>query len=155
MIYYSTNGQAPCADLRKAVVKGLAEDKGLYMPERIPPLSAAFFEDLAKHSFVENSLQVARAFFGEDVPAEALEQIVTEALAFDCPVKEIEPGIWSLELFHGPTLAFKDVGARFMAMAPAARIRSLSVSKLGINCFRKGSATTSFIARPTSPIFPE
>ena len=115
MIYYSTNGQAPRADLRKAVVKGLAEDKGLYMPERIPQLSAAFFEDLAKHSFVENSLLVAKAFFGEDVPGEALEQIVTEALAFDCPVKEIEPGIWSLELFHGPTLAFKDVGARFMA----------------------------------------
>ena len=115
MIYYSTNGKAPRADLRKAVVKGLAEDKGLYMPERIPRLSAAFFKDVAKHSFVENATQVAKAFFGEDVPDEVLEQIVAETLTFDCPVKEVEPGIWSLELFHGPTLAFKDVGARFMA----------------------------------------
>lgn len=115
MIYYSTNGKAPRADLRKAVVKGLAEDKGLYMPERIPQLSAAFFKDIAKHSFVENATQVAKAFFGEDVPDEVLEQIVAETLTFDCPVKEVEPGIWSLELFHGPTLAFKDVGARFMA----------------------------------------
>lgn len=115
MIYYSTNGKAPRADLRKAVVKGLAEDKGLYMPERIPQLSAAFFEDLAEHSFVENATQVAKVFFGDDVPDEVLEQIVAETLTFDCPVKEIEPGIWSLELFHGPTLAFKDVGARFMA----------------------------------------
>ena len=115
MIYYSTNGKAPRADLRKAVVKGLAEDKGLYMPERIPRLSAAFFKDIAEHSFVENATQVAKAFFGEDVPDEVLEQIVAETLTFDCPIKEVEPGIWSLELFHGPTLAFKDVGARFMA----------------------------------------
>lgn len=115
MIYYSTNGKAPRADLRKAVVKGLAEDKGLYMPERIPQLSAEFYKDIAEHSFVENATQVAKAFFGEDVPDEALEEIVAETLTFDCPVKEVEPGIWSLELFHGPTLAFKDVGARFMA----------------------------------------
>ena len=115
MIYYSTNGKAPRADLRKAVVKGLAEDKGLYMPERIPRLSAAFFKDIAEHSFVENATQVAKAFFGEDVPDEVLEQIVAETLTFDCPIKEVESGIWSLELFHGPTLAFKDVGARFMA----------------------------------------
>ena len=115
MIYYSTNGRAPRADLRKAVVKGLAEDKGLYMPERIPRLSAAFFKDIADHSFIEIATQVAKAFFGEDVPDEVLEQIVAETLTFDCPVKEVEPGIWSLELFHGPTLAFKDVGARFMA----------------------------------------
>ena len=103
------------ADLRKAVVIGLAEDKGLYMPERIPRLSAAFFKDIAKHSFVENATQVAKAFFGEDVPDEVLGQIVAETLTFDCPIKEVESGIWSLELFHGPTLAFKDVGARFMA----------------------------------------
>ena len=115
MIYYSTNGKAPRADLRKAVVKGLAEDKGLYMPERIPQLSAAFFKEIAEHSFVENATQVAKAFFGEDVPDKVLEQIVAETLTFECPVKEVEPGIWSLELFHGPTLAFKDVGARFMA----------------------------------------
>ena len=111
MMYYSTNGQAPRADLRKAVVKGLAEDRGLYMPERIPQLPT----DFLRGSFVETSFGVAQAFFGEDIPAEELHRIVEETLAFDCPLVEVEPGIYSLELFHGPTLAFKDVGARFMA----------------------------------------
>ena len=111
MMFYSTNGQAPRADLRKAVVKGLAEDRGLYMPERIPQLPA----DFLRGSFVETSFGVAQAFFGEDIPAEELHRIVEETLAFDCPLVEVEPGIYSLELFHGPTLAFKDVGARFMA----------------------------------------
>ena len=115
MMYYSTNGKAPRADLRKAVVKGLAEDKGLYMPERIPTLPAAFFRTIGERTFVENAAVVADAFFGEDIPAAALRQIVVETLAFDCPLHEVEPGIYALELFHGPTLAFKDVGARFMA----------------------------------------
>jgi threonine synthase len=115
MMYYSTNGKAPRADLRKAVVKGLAEDKGLYMPERILTLPAAFLRTMGERSFVENAAVVADAFFGEDIPAAALRQIVAETLAFDCPLREVEPGIYALELFHGPTLAFKDVGARFMA----------------------------------------
>ena len=113
MRYYSTNGQAPSADLRKAVVKGLAEDRGLYMPERIKRLPDAFFESM--DSFVEVAQAVADAFFGEDVPADVLRRIVAETLSFDCPVREVEPDIYALELFHGPTLAFKDVGARFMA----------------------------------------
>ena len=113
MRYYSTNGQAPWADLRKAVVKGLAEDRGLYMPERIKRLPDAFFESM--DSFVEVAQAVADAFFGEDVPADVLHRIVAETLSFDCPVREVEPDIYALELFHGPTLAFKDVGARFMA----------------------------------------
>ena len=111
MMYYSTNGRAPRADLRKAVVKGLAEDRGLYMPERIPALP----KDFLRGSFVETSCVVADAFFGEDIPADELHRIVEETLAFDCPLVEVEPGIYALELFHGPTLAFKDVGARFMA----------------------------------------
>ena len=111
MMYYSTNGSAPRADLRKAVVKGLAEDRGLYMPERIPQLP----KDFLRGSFVETSCVVADAFFGEDIPADELHRIVEETLAFDCPLVEVEPGIYALELFHGPTLAFKDVGARFMA----------------------------------------
>ena len=115
MMYYSTNGRAPQADLQKAVVKGLAEDRGLYMPERIPHLPAEFFDGMSERSFVENASLVAEAFFGEDVPKEDLRNIVAETLSFDCPIKEVEPNIWSLELFHGPTLAFKDVGARFMA----------------------------------------
>ena len=111
MMYYSTNGRAPRADLRKAVVKGLAEDRGLYMPERIPQLP----KDFLRGSFVETSCVVADAFFGEDIPADELHRIVEETLSFDCPLVEVEPGIYALELFHGPTLAFKDVGARFMA----------------------------------------
>jgi len=115
MMYYSTNGKAPKADLRKAVVKGLAEDRGLYMPEQIRQLPESFFETLSQRSFVENSIKVAEAFFGEDVPQKDLSRIVEETLSFDCPIHEVEPGIYALELFHGPTLAFKDVGARFMA----------------------------------------
>ncbi|MBQ1912691.1 MAG: threonine synthase [Bacteroidales bacterium] len=115
MRYYSTNGKAPVADLRKAVVKGLAEDKGLYMPERIQRLPETFFQTMGTRSFVENAIEVARAFFGEDIPAADLHRIVEETLSFDCPLREVEPGIYALELFHGPTLAFKDVGARFMA----------------------------------------
>ncbi len=115
MKYYSTNGKAPLADLRKAVVKGLAEDRGLYMPERIKPLPQAFFEHIDTQSFHDIACTVAEAFFGEDVPAEELRKIVCDTLAFDCPVVEVEKNIYALELFHGPTLAFKDVGARFMA----------------------------------------
>ena len=114
-MYYSTNGKAPKADLQKAVTKGLAEDRGLYMPERIPQLPAEFFEGMGERSFAENASLVAEAFFGEDVPKEELRRIVADTLSFDCPIVEVEPDIWSLELFHGPTLAFKDVGARFMA----------------------------------------
>ncbi len=115
MKYYSTNGQAPIADLHKAVVKGLAEDRGLYMPERINKLPKAFFDDIEKMSFQEISYAVANAFFGEDVDADALHDIVYDTLSFDCPVVKIKDNIYTLELFHGPTLAFKDVGARFMA----------------------------------------
>ena len=115
MKYYSTNGNAPIADLHKAVVKGLAEDRGLYMPERIKPLPKAFFDNIDKMPFQEIAYTVADAFFGEDVEADALKQIVYDTLSFDCPVVKVTDSIYSLELFHGPTLAFKDVGARFMA----------------------------------------
>ena len=115
MKYYSTNGQAPIATLEKAVVKGLAEDKGLYMPERIKPLPKEFFDNIENLSFQEIAYTVADAFFGEDVPAEDLKKIVYDTLAFDCPCVKVTDNIFSLELFHGPTLAFKDVGARFMA----------------------------------------
>lgn len=115
MNYYSTNQQAPIASLEKAVVKGLADDRGLYMPERIKPLPASFFDEIEKKSFQEIAYTVADAFFGEDVEAEALREIVYDTLSFDCPVVPVTNNIYSLELFHGPTLAFKDVGARFMA----------------------------------------
>ncbi len=115
MRYYSTGGKAPLTGLREAVVRGLAEDRGLYMPERIPRLPDAFFETIGTLSFPDIACRVADAFFAEDIPAGDLHGIVRETLSFDCPLREVEPGIFALELFHGPTLAFKDVGARFMA----------------------------------------
>ena len=115
MRYYSTNGKPPLATLEKAVVKGLAEDRGLYMPERIKPLPQAFFDDIQDMSLQEIAYQVADSFFGEDVDAESLRRIVYDTLSFDIPLVKVEEPIYSLELFHGPTLAFKDVGARFMA----------------------------------------
>ena len=115
MKYYSTNGKAPVADLQKAVVKGLAEDKGLYMPERIEKLPQAFFDDIVKMKFQEIAYNVAANFFGEDVDMDGLMDLVYDTLTFDCPVVKVEENIYALELFHGPTLAFKDVGARFMA----------------------------------------
>ena len=115
MKYYSTNGQAPLATLEKAVVKGLAEDKGLYMPEHINPLPKEFFDNMPGMSFQDVAYNVASCFFGEDVNLDALYDIVYDTLSFDCPIVEVEENIYSLELFHGPTLAFKDVGARFMA----------------------------------------
>ena len=115
MHYYSTNQQAPLASLSEAVVRGLATDKGLYMPERIKPLPQEFFDGIADMSFQEIAYRVADAFFGEDIPADDLKHIVYDTLAFDAPVVHVDGNIHSLELYHGPTLAFKDVGARFMA----------------------------------------
>ena len=115
MKYYSANGTAPLASLEKAVVKGLAEDRGLYMPEHIKPLPEEFFSNIQDMSFHDIACTVAQAFFGEDVPEEDLRRIVCDTLSFDVPAVKVCDNIYSLELFHGPTLAFKDVGARFMA----------------------------------------
>lgn len=115
MKYYSTNQKSPLASLEEAVVKGLAPDRGLYMPKEIKKLPASFFETIENLSFQEIAYTVADAFFGEDIPADTLKQIVYDTLCFDTPLVHISDDIYSLELFHGPTLAFKDVGARFMA----------------------------------------
>ena len=115
MQYYSTNGKAPIADLEKAVVKGLAEDRGLYMPQEIKRLPKVFFDNIQDMKFQDIAYNVASAFFGEDVDGDALQDLVYDTLSFDCPVVKVTDNIYSLELFHGPTLAFKDVGARFMA----------------------------------------
>lgn len=115
MQYYSTNGKAPLATLEEAVVRGLAPDKGLYMPQEIRPLPQEFFDNIENMSFQKMSYQVAHNFFGDDVDAESLREIVFDTLAFETPIVKVEDNIYSLELFHGPTLAFKDVGARFMA----------------------------------------
>lgn len=115
MKYYSTNGNSPLSTLQNAVVKGLAPDRGLYMPEQIKKLPKQFFDNIENLSFQEIAYQVADAFFGEDIPADDLKQIVYDTLSFETPVVQVNDNIYSLELFHGPTLAFKDVGARFMA----------------------------------------
>ncbi len=115
MKYYSTNHKSDDVTLRDAVVRGLAPDRGLYMPERLNKLSKEFFDNIDKMTFQEMSFEVAKAFFGEDIPEADLKKIVYDTLAFPTPVVKVDENIYSLELFHGPTLAFKDVGARFMA----------------------------------------
>lgn len=115
MRYYSTNKQAPLASLEEAVVKGLASDKGLFMPMTIRRLPQEFYDEIDSLSFQEIAYRVADAFFGEDVPGEILKEIVYDTLNFDVPLVQVKDNIYSLELFHGPTLAFKDVGGRFMA----------------------------------------
>jgi threonine synthase len=115
MKYYSTNKQVAPASLQEAVVKGLAADRGLFMPENIKTLPAEFYANIDKLSFQEIAYTVADAFFGEDIEAETLKAIVFDTLNFDAPVVPVSEGIYSLELYHGPTLAFKDVGGRFMA----------------------------------------
>ena len=127
MQYYSTNGKAPMADLQKAVVKGLAEDRGLYMPERINRLPKAFFDDMPAMRFQDIAYNVAAAFFGEDIDGDGLKELVYDTLQFDCPIVKVKENIYALELFHGPTLAFKDVGARFMARLLQYFLRSGSV----------------------------
>lgn len=115
MKYYSTNKNTPDVTLKEAVVKGLAADNGLFMPERIAKFNPAFFETIDRLSFQEIAYEVALKFFGDDVQHDRLREIVYETLAFDCPLHSVNESIYALELFHGPTLAFKDVGARFMA----------------------------------------
>ena len=115
MQYYSTNNTTTRESLETAVVKGLAADRGLYMPTSIRPLPQEFFDNIQDMSLQEISFRVAECFFGEDIPAEDLRQIVYDTMSFDIPAVRVTDNIYSLELFHGPTLAFKDVGARFMA----------------------------------------
>lgn len=115
MKYYSTNRKTPDVSLEEAVVKGLAADKGLFMPTTIKSLPQEFYDSIDKLSFQEIAYRVADAFFGEDVAADTLKQIVYDTLNFDVPLVKVTERIYALELFHGPTLAFKDVGGRFMA----------------------------------------
>lgn len=115
MKYYSTNKQSPNVSLQEAIVKGLAPDKGLYMPEEIKILPQSFYDNIGNMTFQEIAYTVANTFFGEDIEAEVLKKIVYDTLNFDTPLVHVNDNIYSLELFHGPTLAFKDVGGRFMA----------------------------------------
>ena len=115
MKYFSTNKSVSSVSLMEAVTKGLASDNGLFMPERIEEFGPNFFKKIQDLSFQEISFKVAKKFFGEDIPEQTLKDIVYDTLSFDCPIVKVNDSIYSLELFHGPTLAFKDVGGRFMA----------------------------------------
>lgn len=115
MKYYSTNGKTPMVTLAEAVVKGLAADRGLFMPEHIGKMPKAFFNNISSMSLQEMSFAVAYMLFGDDIDSDDLKHIVSDTLSFDIPLVKVDDCRYSLELFHGPTLAFKDVGARFMA----------------------------------------
>ncbi len=115
MLYYSTNGQSAAVSLREAVIGGLAPDGGLYMPVYLPKMSESYFRTYHKKSFREIAFDAATTFLEDDIPKDVISSIVYEAFDFPFPLKELESNLFSLELFHGPTMAFKDVGARFMS----------------------------------------
>lgn len=115
MNFYSLNKKAPKVSFKNAVINGIAPDKGLYFPERIDPLPKAFFENIENFSNHEIAYQAIQQFVGDEIPSEKLKEILKDVLDFDFPVIQIEENVATLELFHGPTMAFKDVGARFMA----------------------------------------
>ncbi|HEY5408772.1 MAG TPA: threonine synthase [Ginsengibacter sp.] len=115
MLYFSTNNNSPKVDFREATIKGQAPDKGLYFPEVIPVLDKDFISDIEKYSKEEIAFKVIQPYIGDLIPTQELERIVAETIKFDFPLVKVEENIFSLELFHGPTLAFKDVGARFMS----------------------------------------
>ncbi|MFL2624017.1 MAG: threonine synthase [Flavobacteriaceae bacterium] len=115
MQYYSLNKKAPKTSFEIAVRKGLAPDKGLYFPEKITPLDSSFLENLDQLSNIEIAFHAIKQFVGSEIPESELKTIIKETLNFEFPIVSIEDNISTLELFHGPTMAFKDVGARFMA----------------------------------------
>ncbi len=115
MKYYSLNNPDIKTSFKEAAITGIAKDKGLYFPENIPQLDADFIENIDQYSNEEIAYQAIKLFIGDEIPEEKLRQIVAETLAFDFPLVNVEENVYSLELFHGPTMAFKDVGARFMS----------------------------------------
>lgn len=115
MRFLSTGGRAPAVSLGVALRQGLAPDGGLYLPETLPPLPESFFNTLPGTPLVATATAVLRQLLGEEIPASELAALVAEALDFEIPLVPLTERIWVLELFHGPTLAFKDVGARFLA----------------------------------------
>ncbi|TBV26531.1 threonine synthase [Meridianimaribacter sp. CL38] len=115
MNYFSLNKKAPNTTFKDAVIKGLAPDKGLYFPESITPLPDSFFKSIDSLSYSEIAFEAIKQFVTPDIPEAILKDIIEDTLSFDFPVEKITDSISTLELFHGPTMAFKDVGARFMA----------------------------------------
>lgn len=115
MKYYSLNNKTIKVSFQEAVIQGLAPDKGLYFPEKISQLPQSFFDEIESLSNEEIAFQTIQQFVGNEIPETELKQIISETLSFDFPLVKVEENVFSLELFHGPTMAFKDVGARFMS----------------------------------------
>lgn len=115
MQYYSLHHKSPKTTFRKAVIEGLAKDRGIYFPDEITPLSTDFFENISDYTNHEIAFKVIEQFVGNEIPEDILKEIIKNTLTFDFPIVEVTKNIASLELFHGPTMAFKDVGAKFMA----------------------------------------
>lgn len=115
MNFYSLNKKAPEVSFKDAVIAGIAPDRGLYFPKEITPLAASFFDQIEQFSDHEIAFQVIQQFVGDTIPENVLKDIIADVLDFNFPLIELEENVASLELFHGPTFAFKDVGARFMA----------------------------------------
>ena len=115
MKYYSLYNKSHKVSFKEAVINGIAPDKGLYFPEKIAPLPKTFFTEIDKLEDKEIAFQLIKQFVGDEIPKESLKSILSETLHFPFPLVNIENDIYTLELFHGPTMAFKDVGARFMA----------------------------------------
>ena len=115
MNYYSLHHKSPKTTFKNAVVEGLAKDRGIYFPEAITPLSKDFIENISEYSNHEIAFEAIKQFVGDEIPETKLKEIIAETVSFDFPVVPIDENIGTLELFHGPTMAFKDVGAKFMA----------------------------------------
>ena len=115
MKYYSLNNNSHKVNFQQAVVEGLAPDRGLYFPETITPLPDSFFANIEKLTHEEIAYEAIKQFVGDEIPETELKRIIAETLCFDFPCVQVEDNVFSLELFHGPTMAFKDVGARFMS----------------------------------------
>ena len=115
MRYYSLNNSSPLSSFKKAVQNGIAPDRGLYFPEKITPISEDFINNINDYSNEEIAYEVIKQFIGDEIPTNILKEIIKKTISFDFPVVNLDDNIGSLELFHGPTMAFKDVGARFMS----------------------------------------
>ena len=115
MNYYSLHHKSPNTSFKNAVIQGLAKDRGIYFPENITPLSKDFIANITEYTNHEIAYEAIKQFVGDEIPTEKLKEIIKETISFDFPLVKVDDNIASLELFHGPTMAFKDVGAKFMA----------------------------------------
>lgn len=143
MKFYSTNNPAHIISLPEAVIKGLAPDQGLYMPVTIPQLPASFFKRLPEMSFLEMGFEVINAIFSEDLSKSQIQDLVSHTLQFDAPLVQVEENVYSLELFHGPTLAFKDFGARFCSKLMSLLLDGKKVKVLVATSGDTGSAVAN------------